>query len=219
MALHLGTKHYDAVYWLDADFVIWDVVAFTLPMPRPGAVVLPREVYYHTDGSIELQFNNSVLGFCRWQDANELAMLTSEALDAWAGPGFPPHTIAGPRVVSRSRLPLERIVANKAACFSEFTIKKILGPRELMWKHLRTISLLHGETVCGANLCSSRNLDNEAMIDVLSRLHRNHGHQIGEWGRFSSICRALLKLRNFPFRVRCWLQTRFERVRGSLTKS
>ncbi len=219
MKAHLFNHRYKAVYWLDADFLIWNIYEFKLPMPVPGSVVLPMEAFkLHRD--YILQLNNSVLGFCEYEDAAVLERLTKAALDKWKdGVITPPHIVAGPAVVSKFRFPLRRIIAKQAGCFSETTTRQILGPWLTGREYLRQLSMAHGATLKGANLCSSRNISEHVMESLIADLIQGYDHEIGWRAHFSSIYRVWLRVRIFPFRVRCWLQTRYERMRESLIRA
>ncbi len=216
MKAHLFNDHYAAVYWFDADFLIWNIYEFKLPMPVPGSVVLPMEAFkIHRD--YILQLNNSVLGFCEYGDAAVLEKLTKEALDKWKGGTItPPHVVAGPAVVSKFRFPLRRIIAKQAGCFSETTIRQILGPWLTGREYLRQLSMAHGATLKGANLCSSRNISEHTMESLIADLIQGYDHEIGWWTHLSPIYRIWLRVRIFPFRVKCWMQTRCERIRKTL---
>ncbi len=216
MKAHLFNHRYAAVYWLDADFLIWNIHEFNLPLPVPGSVVLPMEAFkIHRDYIIQL--NNSVLGFCDYEDAAVLETMTKAALDKWKdGVTTPPHIVAGPAVVSKFRFPLRRIIAKQAGCFSETTTRQILGPWHAGREYLRQLSMAHGATLKGANLCSSRNISEDVMEDLIADLIQGYDHEIGQWAHFSAIYRIWLRARIFPFRVKCWLQTRVERIRKTL---
>lgn len=216
MESHLCLGHYDAVYWLDSDFLIWNIYEFKLPMPTPGAVVCAREAH-HTPNGTTIMLNNSVLGFCRREDARVLSDLTAATLDEWKGGDItPPHIIAGPMVLSKPRFPLRKIIAKQAGCFSDVTINKILGPWLAGRTHLWWLSLAGGATLRAANLCSSRRTSNDTMEALVADLVVGFDHELGGWANFSGIYRAWLEARNFPFRVKCWTQTRARRIRKSL---
>ncbi len=219
MKAHLFNRRYRAVYWLDADFLIWNIYQFKLPMPVPGSVVLPMEAFKNRSDYI-LQLNNSVLGFCEYEDAAVLERLTKAALDKWrGGTDAPPHIVAGPAVVSKFRFPLRRIIAKQAGCFSETTTLQILGPWYSGRQYLRQLSLAHGATLKGANLCSSRNISENVMESLITDLIQGYDHEIGRWAHLSAIYRIWLRVRNFPFRVRCWLQTRYDGMRKTLIRA
>lgn len=216
---HLSLGHYEAVYWLDSDFLIWNIYEFKLPLPLPGSVVCAREAY-HTDHGTAIQLNNSVLGFCRREDAQALADLTAAALDAWRWSSItPPHIIAGPKVISKIIFPLRRIIAKQAGCFSEFTIARILGPWLSGRAHLWWLSLANGATLRAANLCSSRSVDPKTMDAVVTDLICGDVPELNSWESAAPIYRAWLAISNFPFRVRCWIQTRLQKMRKSLIRT
>ncbi len=213
MEAHLCLNHYDAVYWLDADFLIWNIYEFDLPRPVPGSVVCAREAY-HTPVSITLLLNNSVMGFCRREDAHTLAVLTENALNPWKDKTVtPPHIVAGPLVISRLRFPLRRIIAKQAGCFSDFTISRILGPWLAGRAHLWWLSLASGATLKGANLCSSRKVDGATMEALVADMIHGEDRELGGWKYASPIYRGYLRVSAIPFRARCWLQTRWLRIR------
>ncbi len=216
MESHLALNYYDAVYWLDADFLIWNIYEFQLPMPEPGSVVCAREAH-HANGRIAILINNSVLGFCRCADAHVLSALTMAALEPWRnGETTPPHTIAGPMVLSKLRFPLRRIIAKQAGCFSDDTIKRIVGPWILGRKHLWWLSLANGATLKGANLCSSRETAPATMKVLVADMIQGQDYELGGWKYASPIYRASLIVAALPFRIRCWLQTRAQAIRKTL---
>jgi hypothetical protein len=211
MKAHLFNDHYAAVYWLDADFLIWNIYEFVLPLPEPGSVVLPMEVY-HMHRDFVIQLNNAILGLCRFSDAQVLSDLTEAALEPWKdGVVTPKHVVAGPSVVSKFRFPLRRIIAKQAGCFSETTTRKILGPFISGRKYLRLLSIAHGATLRGANLCSSRKIDCKTMESLVADLIHGEDLEVGNLVYLSPIYRAWFRIRNFPFRVRCWLITRWHK--------
>ncbi len=216
MEAHLSLNHYEAVYWLDADFLIWNIYEFELPRPVLGSVVCAREAYHASHG-VTILLNNSVLGFCCADDARQVSGLTKAALEPWKnGMASPHHTIAGPDVVSARGFPLRRIIAKQAGCFSDLSIKRILGPWIAGRKHIWWLSLANGATLSGANLCSSRKIDPETMKELVADLIHGEDYELGAWKHASPFYRAWLLVGALPFRLRCWLQTRRAEIRKSL---
>jgi hypothetical protein len=206
---------YDAVYWIDADFLAWNIYELELPLPQPGAVVCAREAMLQENGDIECAINNSIVGLCCEDDALRLIEVTERALEDFrrSGQAKPRHTIAGTDVFSARSFPLRRIIAKQAGCFSEATVDVILGPYVTGRRHLWNLSLAHGATLVAANLGSSRNGDPEKMSALIRDLIHGQDIELGRWRYFSPIHRALLKLAALPERIRCWTISRFRSLR------
>ncbi len=215
---HMSFGHYKAVYWLDSDFLIWNIYDFELPMPERFSVVCAREAHCTPHGT-NILLNNSVLGFCDRIDARIMSDATADAMDAWQRAETPPHTIAGPEVLMARSFPLRKIIAKKAGCFSSISIDKILGPWLSGRKHLFWLSVANGASLSGANLCSSRERDDEKMLRFVQDLIHGDDMDIGMWAHFAGLYRAWLWTLNLPFRLRCCIQAQCSRIRNTLMPS
>lgn len=208
---------YERVYWLDADFLIWDIHNFRLPEPKMGHVVCAREAFRQFTGTTSLAFNNSVLGFCCENDVELLIEKSEAILDEWrdkyhASAARP--TIIGTDYFSSWRFPLERIIAKQAGCFSQESINLILGPWVAGRYHLKHLGWASGAKLCGANLCSSRETDEKRMMRLVKNLTLGYHLPVGRMAHFASIYRAWLHASNLPERIRCWCLTRWRNLRG-----
>jgi hypothetical protein len=203
---NMREHQYDRVYWIDSDFLIWDIRNFKLPAPESGAVVCAREAF-RACGSYTIMFNNSVLGFC---DPNDVALLREksvEMLQRKLGQKVR-QTIVGTDLFSSMALPLRRIVATHAGLFSAESISMILGPWIAGRVHLLRLSILNGGTMYGANLCSSRENDQRRMAELINNLILGRSPPVVHaWT--APIYRTFFRVHAFPFRVRCWLMTRW----------
>jgi hypothetical protein len=206
---------YDAVYWIDADFLIWNQWEFELPMPQVGAVVCASEAMLQDNGDTNLAINNSIVGLCCEDDALRLIEITEQALEDFrlSGKSLPRHTIAGTDIFSAFSFPLRRIIAKQAGCFSEATIDIVLGPYVEGRRHLWCLSLAHGATLRGANLGSSRNGDPEKMRELVRDLIHGQDIELGRWRYFSPVHRHVVTVAALPERIRCWTISRFRRLR------
>ncbi len=202
---------YDAVIWLDADFLIWNPLDFNLPMPEPGAVLCAREAFYFNPVNTPININNSVLGLCCTNDAEILIERSREILRRCGA--TPRMTVIGTDFFSSRKFPLRQIIAKQAGCFSEESIKLILGPHISSRRHLFWLSMASGATLAGANLCSSRETDNIKMKGLVHGLIRWNHLEIGRLRYFSPLYRIYLRIENFPDRIRCWLLSRWYEIR------
>jgi hypothetical protein len=211
----LHTKFYDAVYWIDADFLIWNQYEFELPMAQSGAVVCAREATFQDNGDTNLAINNSIVGLCCEDDALRLIELTEQALEDFrrSGQAKPRHTIAGTDLFSARSFPIRRITAKQAGCFSKATFDLILGPWQAGRFHLWSLSLAHGATLRGANLCSSRSCGPEKMSLLISDLIQGTDIELGRWRYFTPVYRVIVVLAALPDRIRCWTISRFRSLR------
>jgi hypothetical protein len=214
---HMNFGYYDAAYWIDADFLIWNIYEFALPMPVRGSVVCAREAYFHTKGTTPM-VNNSIVGFAHVGDVRVLIGVTEAMLDHWlqTRTTAPRMTYVGTDLFSSWRFPLKQIIAKQAGCLSDQSISLILGPWISGRRHLFWLSMANGDTLRGANLCSSRERDQERMGELVKDLIQGQDLEIGRFKSVAGIYRAYLVLVNIPFRIRCWAQTRIQKIRKSL---
>ncbi len=206
-----------AVYWLDADFLIWDIYRFTLPIPQPGSVVCAFEAYHVTKGDTRLNTNNAVLGLCEANDVELLIEHSQRILKE--SRGVPKVTIIGTDFFSGSRFPLRRVRARCAGCFSEATIDQITGPWWSGRHHVWELSLAHGENLSGANLCSSLGRNNSQMMALIRNMINGYDLELGAWRHISPAWRLWLRVSKFFRCIRCWLQSRIREIRKTLIPS
>ncbi len=192
---------YDVVYWIDADFLIWNRSWFTLPAPTPGSVVCARESWFFETGGARSSVNNSICGLCCADDSERLVEITEEVLYLNVGRASW-HTMAGTDIFSSRDFPLRRIYAKRAGCFSEESISRIMGPLHLGREHLRLLSLANGATLHGANLAASRGIDPKIMERLIFNLMHHPHLWVVRGAYFSSFIRAWLTAKHFV--VRAW---------------
>lgn len=209
---YLATNNYSAAVWVDADFLIWNQFKFRLPEPEACGVICAREAFRHKTYT-GLFYNNSVVGLSNMDDVAELIACSERILDECDRITPPRTTVIGTDLFSSSDLPLKRLVVKSAGCLSEHSIDLVIGPRISGHRHLWWLALAHGHTLHGANLCSSREHDNERMEELLDALFSAPDQWIGRWKYISPFYRLWLRASIFPERLRCWGLTRLRHIR------
>lgn len=198
---------YDVVYWIDADFLIWNRAKFTLPTPIPGSVVCARESWFFETGGARSGVNNSICGLCCADDAERLAEITEEVLHRNIGRASW-HTMAGTDIFTARDFPLRRIYVKSAGCFSEESISRIMGPLISGREHLRLLSRANGATLYGANLAASRGTDPKIMERLIFNLIQFPHFEAGRLAHVSGLVRAWLTAKHFVVRARRGLMRR-----------
>lgn len=205
---------YDCVYWIDADFLIWDRADFTLPIPSPGEIVCVREAVLEETGITRIAVNNCIVGACEYDDAQLLVEQSAGILGRAMSDQIPVcPTVIGTEFFSSPDFPLRRIEVRNAGCLSAASIKSILGPYISGRKHIFWLGVANGDTLRAANLCSSRETDDRKMDVLVADLIHGETAEIGRWRYFTPFYRTWLRLRGLPFRLFCWWLTRWGKLR------
>lgn len=214
---YLSFGNYSAVVWVDADVLIWNRFKFKLPEPEACGVICAREAFHMHDGHTGLYYNNSILGLCNMDDAAELIAHSERILDGCDRITPPRTTVIGTDLFSSRSFPLKRLVVESAGCLSEKSIDLIVGPFHSGRRHLWSLAFAHGQTLHGANLCSSRETSNARMSHLLCVLLSTPDQHLGRWKYISPLYRLWLRASHFPSRVRCWTLTRVRNLRPMLS--
>jgi len=211
---HLATGLYEAVYWVDSDVLVWNRQDFKLPVPKANRAACAREVFKMNDWSSGLLTNNSVVGFSSLESLDVLISCSEQTLDSWDKPVAPRMTIIGTDLFSSRKFPLKQTVLKMTGCLSERSIDHILG--QSGYEHLWLLSLAHGTELCAANLCSSRERDDERMLRLIEKLTHIPPRPLDEWKYVTPLYRTWLRAVNFPDRIRCWLWSKQIKLRSKI---